>query len=168
MYPRRVTPVIRTLIFTIFVPGFWTILMPYWLVPRGGHADLRGWGALGLPLIAGGAALYVTCAFWAFARLGRGTPAPFDPPRRLVVEGPYRFVRNPIYWGVGSVLAGEAMLFHSLPLLETAAGFLVATHLFVLLYEEPTLRRKFGAEYEEYCRAVPRWLPRRLLPRKVQ
>jgi len=73
-----------------------------------------------------------------------------------------------MYWGVGSILVGEAMLFHSQPLLVTAAGFLLATHLFVLLYEEPTLRRKFGAEYEEYCRAVPRWLPRRPIPGKVK
>lgn len=161
-------PVIRTLIFTILVPGFWTVAMPYWLVPRGSHPDVLGWGALGLLLIAGGAALYLTCAFWAFARLGQGTPAPFDPPRRLVVAGPYRLVRNPMYWGVGSIVMGEAILFHSLPLLETAAGFLIATHLFVILYEEPTLRRKFGAEYEEYCRNVPRWGPWRLLMGKLK
>jgi protein-S-isoprenylcysteine O-methyltransferase Ste14 len=154
------SPVLRTLIFTVVVPGFWTIAFPYFLLPRGTRPDLRGIGLLGLPLIAAGIALYLACAFWGFAIRGRGTPAPFDPPRKLVSEGPYRFVRNPMYWGVFSVVLGEAAMFHSRVLLELALGFLVATSLFVLLYEEPVLRRKFGAEYEEYCRRVPRWFPR--------
>lgn len=154
------SPVLRTLIFTVVVPGFWTIAFPYILLPRGTRPVFRGAGLLGLPLIAAGIALYLACAFWGFAIRGRGTPAPFDPPRNLVTEGPYRFVRNPMYWGVFSVVVGEAVLFDSLALLELSVGFLVATALFVLLYEEPALRRKFGAEYEEYCRRVPRWFPR--------
>lgn len=152
--------VIRTLIFTILVPGFWTVMMPYWLLPRGTMPDLRGAGAAGLLLIAAGVALYFACAFWGFALRGKGTPLPMDPPEKLVVEGPYRVVRNPMYWSVGSVMLGEAAVFHSFALLELAAAFAVGVNLFVLLYEEPALRRKFGAEYEEYCRQVPRWLPR--------
>jgi protein-S-isoprenylcysteine O-methyltransferase Ste14 len=141
------SPFIRTIIFTILVPGFWTVVMPYWLLP--------GWF-----LVAGGIALYFACAFWGFALRGKGTPAPIDPPKKLVEEGPYRIVRNPMYWSVAFVLLGEALVFHSLALVELAAAFFLGTNLFVLFYEEPALRRKFGAEYEDYCRRVPRWLPR--------
>ncbi len=154
------SPILRTLMFTIVVPGFWTIAMPYWLLPRGARPDFSGAGLLGLPVMLAGVALYIATAFWGFAVRGRGTPLPLDPPRRLVTEGPYGVVRNPMYWSVFSVVLGEAALFHSLGLLELSAGFLTGTYLFVLLYEEPALRRKFGAEYEEYCRRVPRWFPR--------
>jgi len=154
------SPVFRTLIFTIFVPGFWTIMMPYWLLPRGTRPNLRGAGAAGWLLIAAGIALYFACAFWGFALRGKGTPLPIDPPKKLVVEGPYGLVRNPMYWSVFSVMLGEAAVFHSVGLAELAVAFFAGVNLFVLLYEEPALRRKFGAEYEEYCRRVPRWLPR--------
>ncbi len=154
------SPVLRTLIFTIIVPGFWTIVMPYWLLPRGTRPDLRGAGAAGGLLIAAGIALYLACAFWGFALRGKGTPLPLDPPKKLVAEGPYGVVRNPMYWSVASVMLGEAAVFHSLVLAELAAAFFAGVNVFVLLYEEPVLRRKFGAEYEEYCRRVPRWLPR--------
>jgi len=154
------SPVVRTLIFTILVPGFWTVAMPYWLLPRGARPDVRGAGAAGWLLIAAGMALYFACAFWGFALRGQGTPLPMDPPKNLVVEGPYAVVRNPMYWGVGAVMLGEAAIFHSLALVELVAAFLVGVNLFVLLYEEPALRRKFGVEYEEYSRRVPRWLPR--------
>jgi protein-S-isoprenylcysteine O-methyltransferase Ste14 len=154
------SPIIRTVIFTIFVPGFWTVAMPYWLLPRGTRPDVRGAGAAGWLLIAAGIALYFACAFWGFALRGKGTPLPMDPPKKLVVEGPYAVVRNPMYWSVGSVMLGEAAVFHSLALVKLVAAFLAGVILFVLLYEEPALQRKFGDEYGEYCRRVPRWLPR--------
>lgn len=154
------SPVIRTVIFTIFIPGFWTVAMPYWLLPRGIPPDLRGAGAAGWLLIAAGIALYFACALWGFALRGKGTPLPLDPPKKLVVEGPYRVVRNPMYWSVAFVMLGEAAIFHSGALAELAVAFFVGTGVFVLLYEEPVLRQQFGAEYEEYCRRVPRWLPR--------
>jgi protein-S-isoprenylcysteine O-methyltransferase Ste14 len=154
------SPILRTVIFTIVVPGFWTVLMPYWMLPRGVRPDIRGAGAAGWVLIAAGVALYLMCAFWGFALRGKGTPLPLDPPKKLVVEGPYRVVRNPMYWGVGSVVLGEAAIFHSLALAELAGVFGAGVILFVLLFEEPELRRKFGAEYDDYCRRVPRWLPR--------
>ena len=154
------SPLVRTLIFTIFIPGFWTILMPYWMLPKGTKPDLRGAGTLGWVLIAAGIVLYIACAFWGFAIRGKGTPLPLDPPKKLVVEGPYRVVRNPMYWGVGSVILGEAAVFHSFALAELAGAFVLGVTLFVLLYEEPALRQKFGPEFEEYCRRVPRWLPR--------
>jgi protein-S-isoprenylcysteine O-methyltransferase Ste14 len=120
--------------------------------------------AFGLPQIAGlivatlGAALAIWCIM-TFVVIGRGTPAPFDPPRALVTRGPYGVVRNPMYIGAGLALAGAALYYQSLPLLAYTAGFLLVTHLFVIGYEEPTLRRLFGAAYEEYCRRVRRWMP---------
>jgi protein-S-isoprenylcysteine O-methyltransferase Ste14 len=154
------SPFIRTLIFTVFVPGFWTVMMPYWLLPRPVRADARGAGAAGWLLIAAGITLYFACAFWGFALRGRGTPLPMDPPKKLVVVGPYRVVRNPMYWSVALVILGEAAVFHSVALLQLVAAFAVGVILFVLFIEEPGLNAKFGAEYEQYCLQVPRWLPR--------
>ena len=154
------SPIIRTLIFTVFVPGFWTVMMPYWLLPRPVRADVRGPGAAGWLLIAAGVALYFACAFWGFALRGRGTPLPMDPPKKLVVVGPYRIVRNPMYWSVAFVMLGEAAVFHSVALLQLVAAFAVGVILFVLSVEEPGLKAKFGAEYEQYRLQVPRWLPR--------
>lgn len=107
---------------------------------------------------AAGAAIALWCIY-TFAASGKGTPAPFDPPRLLVIKGPYRFVRNPMYLGAGLALAGAALFYESWPLLGYAGLFLLATHFFVMWYEEPTLRRTFGAEYEAYCRQVRRWWP---------
>jgi protein-S-isoprenylcysteine O-methyltransferase Ste14 len=154
------SPVIRTVIFTGFVLGFWTVAVPYWLLPRGARPDLRGAGAGGWLLIAAGIALYFACAFWGFALRGKGTPLPLDPPKKLVAEGPYGVVRNPLYWSVALVLLGESAVFHSLALADCAIVYFVVASLFVLVFEEPELRWKFGAEYEEYCQRVPRWLPR--------
>jgi protein-S-isoprenylcysteine O-methyltransferase Ste14 len=101
-------------------------------------------------------------ALWCvatFAWIGKGTPAPFDPPRRLVIRGPYRFVRNPMYIGAALALAGAAMFFESTPLLVYVAIFFFVTHLFVVGYEEPKLRRTFGPDYEAYCQSVRRWRP---------
>jgi protein-S-isoprenylcysteine O-methyltransferase Ste14 len=153
-------PFIRTLLFTVIAPGFWTALLPYWSLPRGARPGLSGPGAPGLLLLAAGAVLYLACAFWAFALRGSGTPAPFDPPKKLVVVGPYRVVRNPMYWSVFSVMAGEALLFRSARIVLWAAAFLLSAVLFVVVYEEPALRRKFGSEYEDYCRRVGAWFPR--------
>jgi protein-S-isoprenylcysteine O-methyltransferase Ste14 len=115
---------------------------------------------LGFLIGLSGAALAVWCIL-GFAVIGRGTPAPFDPPRRLVVRGPYRYVRNPMYLGAGLALAGAALFYRSSALLAYAAGFLLLMHLFVVGYEEPALRQTFGHDYEAYCRRVRRWWPRR-------
>jgi protein-S-isoprenylcysteine O-methyltransferase Ste14 len=114
--------------------------------------------AAGMVIGAVGAAVALWCIF-TFAATGRGTPAPFDPPRRLVIAGPYRFVRNPMYIGAGLALAGAALFYESLPLLGYAGTFLLATHLFVVLYEERSLRQTFGQAYEAYCCQVRRWRP---------
>ena len=98
-----------------------------------------------------------------FVREGHGTPAPFMPPKRLVVRGPFRYVRNPAYVCAVSLVAGQALYLGKLGVLFYAAFLALAFHLFVVFFEEPTLHARFGAEYEEYCRRVPRWIPR--LPR---
>ena len=99
-------------------------------------------------------------SFGRFALLGLGTPAPVAPPRHLVVSGLYRRVRNPMYVAVLALVLGQALLLGHAVLLEYAAAAWAGFHLFVLLYEEPTLRRSFGAEYERFCANVPRWIPR--------
>ena len=117
---------------------------------------------LGVQQLAGAVATVVGAilAAWCiltFVVVGRGTPAPFDPPRRLVVRGPYRYVRNPMYVGATLALAGAAVFYGSGVLLAYAAAFLLVMHLFVVTYEEPTLRQTFGEDYAAYCRRVHRW-----------
>ena len=113
----------------------------------------------GIVATASGAALAVWCIL-SLALIGRGTPAPFDPPRSLVVRGPYRHIRNPMYLGASVALAGAALFYQTTALLAYAAAFLVLMHLVVVFYEEPTLRHAFGKDYEAYCRRVGRWWPR--------
>lgn len=115
---------------------------------------------LGMAAGVAGGALALWCVL-IFALAGKGTPAPFDPPRRLVVRGPYRFARNPMAIGVGSALAGASLFFESLELAGYTVLFFIVIHLFVRYYEEPTLRRTFGEEYDVYCSGVGRWMPRR-------
>lgn len=117
---------------------------------------------LGLVAIAAGAILLLTCIF-EFARSGKGTLSPVDAPRELVVRGLYRYVRNPMYLSVGTILLGELLLVRSRALFIYWIIWLVAVNLFVMLYEEPTLRRRFGQSYQRYMQQVGRWLPR--LPR---
>jgi protein-S-isoprenylcysteine O-methyltransferase Ste14 len=152
---------IRTLIFTVLVPGTVTVWVPRVLLASGigTSGGLEDFRVAGLAPIALGVAIYLWCA-WDFTFAGQGTPAPYDAPRRLVTRGLYRIVRNPMYVGVGLILAGETVLFGSGALLVYAALVLLLFHLRVVYFEEPTLKRKFGDAYEVYCQAVPRWVPR--------
>ncbi len=158
---------LKTLIFTVFVPGTVTVLVPYWLlssrfdlsIDRLTGVQLNARTGLGFVPILLGALMYLWCA-WDFTFAGRGTPAPINPPKELVVRGPYRFVRNPMYVGVSLVIIGESVLFESTRLFAYALLLLLGFHLFVVYYEEPTLRGKFGEAYERYCKTVPRWIPR--------
>ena len=113
----------------------------------------------GALLFAGGFALFLWCVL-LFARVGRGTLAPWDPTRRLVVVGPYRHVRNPMITAVGTMLAGEALYFESVPIGVWLLFFVAINHTYFLLLEEPGLVARFGEEYERYRNAVPRWVPR--------
>ena len=114
---------------------------------------------VGLPLIALGLALLVS-TIKLFVSVGRGTLAPWDPTTRLVVRGPYRYVRNPMISGVLFILLGEAALFNSIPLLVWSAAFFAVNAIYFPLVEEPGLARRFGDDYERYKANVPRWLPR--------
>jgi protein-S-isoprenylcysteine O-methyltransferase Ste14 len=161
--PDKIFALLRSFCFGAVFIALQVWLLPRWLglpgsldAPR--EQPLR-W--LGLAPVAAGSVLVLSCV-WRFGTTGHGTPAPFDPPRRLVTRGPYNYVRNPMYLGMALALIGEAILFaEPRRVIFIYALVLVAiTNLFVILYEEPTLRAKFGAEYERYCAAVPRWIPR--------
>ena len=156
---RRRRAALGTALFTLTVPGTVVVAVPYLLT---GWRVAESWPVrlVGLCLIL--AALPVFAAFLArFVREGIGTPAPVAPTERLVVGGPFERVRNPGYLSVIAMVAGQALLFASAAVLGYAALLALAFHSFVVLYEEPTLRRRFGAEYARYCQRVPRWLPRR-------
>jgi protein-S-isoprenylcysteine O-methyltransferase Ste14 len=152
---------LKTLIFTIIVPGAIAALIPYLLLSRKPSplTNIGLFQSLGLIPMAIGAAVYLRCA-WDFASTGKGTPAPIDPPKRLVARGLYRFVRNPMYFGVLLALLGEAWLFRSGAVLIYAVIAFTWQHLFVVFYEEPALKRKFGESYIDYIARTPRWIPR--------
>jgi protein-S-isoprenylcysteine O-methyltransferase Ste14 len=124
----------------------------------GGSAAIVG-GIVGAGFIALGLVLMVS-TIRLFTRVGHGTLAPWDPTEHLVVEGPYRYVRNPMISGVGAVLLGESLLTGSLTLLGWFAIFMLVNAIYMPLSEEPGLIRRFGDEYREYARHVPRWIPR--------
>lgn len=159
---RRRRAALGTLIFAVLVPGTVAGYVPYllsgWRLAPGVAPRL-----FGAALIV--AALPVFIAFLVrFAREGIGTPAPIAPTERLVVGGPFRRVRNPGYLSVVALVAGQGILFASPATLLYAAHLALGFHAFVVLYEEPTLRRRFGSEYEDYCRRVPRWWPKLRAP----
>ena len=152
---------IKNLVFAVLVPGVVAGWVPVTIA--GGFGTVRAFGAPQLvasAILAASLSLMVA-AIAFFGAVGRGTPAPFDPPRRLVVRGPHRYVRNPMYLAAVTGTIGWALWFESLPVAAYAAALWLGFHLFVLVYEEPTLRRLFGAEYEAYRGAVRRWLPGR-------
>lgn len=154
---------LRSLFWTVLVPGTVTLYIPYLIVTRWDPTNIAHWQIpqlLGLVLIAPGAVILLHC-IRNFAVIGRGTLSPLDAPRRLVVQGLYRYMRNPMYSGVIMILLGEALLFESASLLGYAVGCFVLFNLVIVLYEEPALRSRFGESYERYCRAVGRWLPGR-------
>ena len=153
--------IVRAITYATLFIGLLLIYVPTRVLSWSGivrPAVMEGPQITGMIIGSSGAVVALWCVF-TFAWIGRGTPAPFDPPRRLVVRGPYRFVRNPMYIGAGLALAGAALFYESASLLAYGGIFLLAAHVFVVWYEEPTLRRIFGPEYEAYCRRVRRWWP---------
>jgi protein-S-isoprenylcysteine O-methyltransferase Ste14 len=154
----------KTLIFTIFVPGTVALWIPRLVggpskivIDLDNVARIRLIGSAALFLI--GALMYLWCA-WDFSVKGLGTPAPIDAPKKLVVNGLYRLVRNPMYVGVGCVILAQAVARLSPPILAYLGVFFICANLFVAFYEEPHLRSIFGEQYEDYCRNVRRWIPR--------
>lgn len=159
---RRALAMLGTAAFLVLAPGFFVVLIPYWLCrwqfqsPLLGFTPFRAIGAL-LMIVA---APVLTESFTRFALQGLGTPAPVFPTQHLIVKGFYGYVRNPMYLAVVSMVIGQALLFGNLRVLAYGLLAWLVTHIFVLTYEEPTLRKTFGAEYETYRANVPRWIPR--------
>lgn len=151
----------KSLMWTALLPGFFAGFVPWrYFGLRAVDIDARNpvhW--TGLLAVLLGAILLGTC-IWEFARSGRGTLSPVDPPRDLIVQGLYRYVRNPMYLSVTLIVLGEALLAASPGLLVYWVVWFAATNLFVIAYEEPSLRRQFGSTYEHYTTAVRRWVPR--------
>ena len=159
---RRPFAILGSLVFLLLAPGFVAGVVPWWITHWRLGPPLIGFPAgriFGAFLILGGIPL-VLDSFARFALQGLGTPAPVAPTRHLVASGFYRHVRNPMYIGVVAVVLGQGLLFGNLRV--WIYGFLLwgAFHLFVISYEEPTLRKSFDSEYQEFSRNVPRWIPR--------
>jgi protein-S-isoprenylcysteine O-methyltransferase Ste14 len=153
---------VRALVYASLFIAFVLVFLPAQVLRWSGvspPAEIGTAQIVGIVLVVLGSVLALWCIV-AFGTIGRGTPAPFDPPRRLVIRGPYRFVRNPMYVGAGIALGGAALYYTSLPLLGYLIFLWIVTHALVLYYEEPVLKRTFGAEYEQYLRDVRRWWPR--------
>ena len=159
---RRLSAILGSFLFLLIAPGFVAGVVPYWISRwRSGaaYAESSAIRILGVLLIIFGIPLLLD-SFTRFALQGQGTPAPVFPTKHLVVTGFYRYVRNPMYAGVASVIFGQALYFRNVLVLEYGVIICLAFHLFILFYEEPTLRRTFDREYEEFCKNVPRWIPR--------
>lgn len=159
---NRAAAILGSAVFLVIAPGTIAVLVPYWIYRWHMAPPLLGWTALpviGALLICAGFPLLLD-SFWRFAIQGLGTPAPVAPPKHLVVSGLYRYVRNPMYVAVSSLVFGQGLLFGSVQVLKYGVAVIVGFHLFVLLYEEPVLREKFGGEYDDYCKNVRRWWPR--------
>jgi protein-S-isoprenylcysteine O-methyltransferase Ste14 len=151
----------RSLLWVVLMPGVVAGYVPwrYFGFGRGTFDGIDAVRILGLASMLAGIALLSVCV-WEFARSGRGTLSPVDPPRHLVVRGLYRYVRNPMYVAVTAIVLGEAIAARSLGLVVYWAVFFLSANLFVIGYEEPYLRRRFGASYDEYAASVRRWIPR--------
>ena len=153
--------IIKSAIFFIVLPCAVMVYLPYYLLSLNIDSyfpDIKGLKFLGLiPALLG---LYFIFWCWLnFIKVGKGTPSPTDPPEKLVKQGLYNLTRNPMYVGVEFVLFGEILFFESTVLIIYTVFILIVFHLFVVLYEEPTLNKKFGSSYKEYIELVPRWLP---------
>ncbi len=159
---RRLFAILGSAVFFVLAPGAVAGLVPWWMSHWRIETPMPGWlpmRLIGGLFIAAGVPVLVD-SFARFAVQGFGTPAPVFPTKHLVVTGLYRFVRNPMYVAVVSVIFGQGLLMGNLRILEYGALVWLGFHLFVLVYEEPTLRATYGPEYEQFCAAVPRWLPR--------
>jgi protein-S-isoprenylcysteine O-methyltransferase Ste14 len=160
---ERLWAAIKSAVFATLFVWLWTVGFPRWLQLPGATTSWREQPLrlIGFLPMAIGAIITLRC-IWNFIVIGRGTPAPFDAPKKLVTRGFYRYVRNPMYVGVGLVLVGEAILLASFSWEIVAYGvaLFAIVNLFIVLYEEPTLTRVFGEQYLTYRKNVPRWIPR--------
>ena len=150
---------LKSLLFLIVAPGMVAGYIPLVLLGQGSRIETGGFAYLAFPLWLVGIVILLW-SFWNFLQEGHGTPAPVEPPTELVAVGFYQYFRNPMYVGILLILMGHFLWFGYWSLLIYLLFVFVSVHLFVTLYEEPTLRRKFGASYEAYLKRVPRWIPR--------
>ncbi len=150
---------LKSLLYFILAPGMVAGVIPLVMLRTGSQIQTGLLSYLACPLWLIGLAMLLWC-FWDFLARGRGTPAPIDPPKKLVVSGLYNYVRNPMYVGVLLVILGHFLWFGFWGLLIYAAVISLAFHTFVTLYEEPNLKKRFGATYEDYLQRVPRWIPK--------
>ena len=150
---------LRALSFIVAVQLTVLVGVPWLLLDVGPHVSLGIWHLLGLLPLAIGSLALLWCN-WEFVVRGRGTAAPYDPPRALVVQGLYRHVRNPMYVSAGLIVVGLGLWTGAASLFAYAVFLALSYNVFVRYYEEPHLRRVFGQSYDEYCAAVPRWWPR--------
>jgi len=157
----RVIAAVASTLHFLTAPGVVVGLVPWWIT--GWEPSVPAWPSAirfaGLAVAVLGVAV-VAAEFVRFVRDGRGSPAPVVPTRHLVTGGLYRYVRNPMYVVVVAAVVGQGLWFSSASLLAYAAVLFAVVAAFVQGYEEPTLARTFGTEYDDYCRAVPRWIPR--------
>ena len=151
--------IFKTLLYLIFEAGLFALYIPLAFLRTGPRIETGILSFLAIPLWLIGSLTVLWC-FWAFTFKGRGTPNPTDPPKELVVTGPYHYVRNPVYVGVVFIFLGHFLWFGYWALLNYATLAFIGVHFFVVLSEEPTLKRRFGASYEEYLKLVPRWVPK--------
>jgi protein-S-isoprenylcysteine O-methyltransferase Ste14 len=158
----RIFAALGTAMFLLLAPGTVAGLIPWWLCRWRMHAGFPGLAALRVPgaLLISASLIVLLEAFVRFAGKGLGTPAPIYPTRHLVVTGSYRYVRNPMYIAVSALVLGQGLLFGSLPVLAYGLAVWLGTHLFVLFYEEPALKRAFPRDYAAFTANVPRWIPR--------
>ncbi len=149
----------KSLLYLIFEAGLFALYIPLALLRVGSRIETGIISVLAIPLWLIGSLMILRC-FWDFTLKGRGTPVPMDPPKELVITGFYRYVRNPIYVGVLLIFLGHFLWFGYWALLIYTVLAFIGVHIFIVLYEEPTLKRKFGAAYEDYLKRVPRWIPK--------
>jgi protein-S-isoprenylcysteine O-methyltransferase Ste14 len=155
-------PVLGTLFYTLVIPGSIVGLVPYMLLTLRFHLIPMHLGIFYyfglLPILLG--VITYSWAAWDFILRGKGTPSPIAQPKTLVVSGPYRILRNPMYLGLLLILSGEAIFFQEVILIVYTCLFFVSFHRHVINNEEPSLTWKYGANYKLYCHAIPRWFPK--------
>ncbi len=149
----------KSLLYLIVEAGLFALYIPLALLRSGPRIETGVISFLAIPFWLVGSLTVLWC-FWDFTFKGRGTPNPIDPPKELVVSGPYRYARNPIYVGVMLIFLAHFLWFGYWTLLIYTVLAFIGVHVFIILYEEPTLKKRFGASYENYLKSVPRWIPK--------
>ena len=151
--------IFKSLLYLIVEAGLFALYIPLTFLRTGSRIEIGVISFLAIPVWLIGTLMVLWC-FWDFTFKGRGTPAPIDPPKELVITGFYRYVRNPIYIGALLIFLGHFLWFGYVALLIYTVFAFIGVHAFVVWYEEQTLKKKFGAAYDDYCKQVPRWIPK--------